>query len=78
MEGHILKWGNSLALRIPALFTKELGISEGTPVEINIKDNQVIITKKEAYSLKAFIAQMTEENMDHEIFDDPLIGKEEW
>ena len=78
MEGHILKWGNSLALRIPALLTKELGIKEGSSVEISIKDNQVVITKKEPYSLQVFLKQMTEENMNHELFDDTLIGKEEW
>ncbi len=78
MDSHILKWGNSLALRIPSVLTKELGMKEGTPIEINIKDNQVIITKKELYSLQAFIEQMTEENMNHENFDDTLVGKEEW
>lgn len=78
MEGHVLKWGNSLALRLPAVYAKEIGITEGTPVEIIIKDNQVIITKKEAYSLKSFLEQMTEENMNQESFDDALRGQEEW
>ncbi|SCC95733.1 putative SpoVT/AbrB-like [Thiomonas sp. X19] len=30
MELHIAKWGNSLALRLPAKLARELGVAEGS------------------------------------------------
>ena len=33
-QSRLMKWGNSLALRIPAYVAKELGIVDGTKVDI--------------------------------------------
>jgi antitoxin MazE len=34
---HIARWGNSLAVRIPAKMIKELALKEGDEVEIELK-----------------------------------------
>jgi len=34
--GQIVKWGNSLALRIPKPVAEEAGVREGDPVEIAV------------------------------------------
>lgn len=34
---HIARWGNSLAVRIPAKMIKELALKEGDKVEIDLK-----------------------------------------
>ena len=41
----ILKWGNSLALRIPSAIAKQLNIREGAEVEFHIDGNRLIIEK---------------------------------
>jgi hypothetical protein len=46
MRAYIQKWGNSLALRIPRAFGKELGITEATPVEICIDKSTLTVKAK--------------------------------
>jgi len=41
----ILKWGNSLALRIPSAIAKQLNIREGAEVEFHIDGNRLVIEK---------------------------------
>ncbi len=36
MELHIAKWGNSLALRLPARLARELGVAEGATVTAEV------------------------------------------
>jgi antitoxin MazE len=43
----ILKWGNSLALRIPAAVAKQLNINEGAQVEFHVDGNRLVIEKAE-------------------------------
>ncbi len=36
MNLHVAKWGNSLALRIPAEYVRSLGVKEGDSLEANM------------------------------------------
>ena len=80
MRATIQKWGNSLALRIPKAFGKELGIAEATPVEICIDKSTLTVkpkkTKKPA--LKQLLAMITEKNRHTAIETGPAVGKEVW
>ncbi len=76
MRVNIAKWGNSLGLRIPSALAHKAGIQEGTPVEISLKDHQIIITK--SYSLESLLEQVTPENIHKEIEMGPIHGKETW
>ncbi len=40
----IKKWGNSLAVRIPNDIAKSLEFVDGTEVQIEYKNNQIVIT----------------------------------
>jgi antitoxin MazE len=40
----IRKWGNSLAVRIPANVARSARLSEGQPVEMSVEDDRVAIT----------------------------------
>ena len=44
----ISKWGNSLALRIPAPFAQETGIESGTEVDLALEDGKLVITPRAA------------------------------
>ena len=45
----IAKWGNSLALRLPVAFARQLELREGSPVVIAVEGNvlQVIVRSEE-------------------------------
>ena len=43
----ILKWGNSLAVRIPAAIAKQMQIGEDAEVEIRLEGQQLIIEKSQ-------------------------------
>ena len=79
MLAKALRWGNSLACRIPRNIARDCGIEENTPVEISVKDHEIIIrpiAKEPAYSLEALMAQVTVENMHAEVERDAPVGRE--
>ena len=46
MDAVISKWGNSQGIRIPKDFLKSLGITSDTPLNIDIHNDSIVITKK--------------------------------
>jgi len=56
----IKKWGNSLAIRIPAAYADELGLDENANVSLQITDDRLIIQREE--TLEDILAQITDEN----------------
>lgn len=45
MAQAILKWGNSLAFRIPSAIAKQMEIDEGAEVEFRIEGKQLIVER---------------------------------
>lgn len=43
----VQKWGNSLGVRIPAPFAKQLNIEEGTEVELILEGEHILIRHAE-------------------------------
>lgn len=39
----VLKWGNSLALRIPSAIAKQMGVTAGAKVEIRLEGSMLVI-----------------------------------
>ncbi|MEW6192232.1 MAG: AbrB/MazE/SpoVT family DNA-binding domain-containing protein [Bacillota bacterium] len=80
LETRIQKWGNSLALRIPRPFAAELGLKDSSPVKLSLRDGKLVITPviKPAVSLEKLLAQVTEENLHHEVNTGPSMGDEVW
>jgi antitoxin MazE len=60
----IVKWGNSLAVRIPKIVAQEAGVSEGDPIEIEAEEGRIQLrrSRKKIPSLKELVAQITPEN----------------
>jgi antitoxin MazE len=44
----VAKWGNSLAVRLPASLVKEMRLSAGDEVEIRVDDDRALYLKKVA------------------------------
>lgn len=77
MRTEIARWGNSLALRLPRPIADQVGIAEGTPVEIDIEGDQLVIRPAlPRYSLDKLLAGITPDNLPDESFDDAPRGRE--
>jgi len=80
MTTKILKWGNSLGLRIPKSFAKEAGIEEGSAVDLSLEGNRLVIkpvlTRK--YILSDLLARVQKNNMHEEISTGEAKGREVW
>jgi antitoxin MazE len=71
MQTTISKWGNSQALRLPKAVVNQLYIDTGDVVEIDVKDNNIIIKPiKKKSQLDKLLAKMPDDYQVNEIFDD--------
>jgi antitoxin MazE len=80
METRIKKWGNSLALRIPAPLAAEVGLADNSPVELSLADGKLVVSLlvQAEYDLQHLLAQITEENLHGEVDTGPAAGLEAW
>ena len=80
METRVKKWGNSLALRIPKPLAAEVGLRDGSPVELSLVDGKLVITPRVEPELRLadLLAQVTQENLHGEIETGPAVGDEAW
>ncbi len=80
MNTTIKKWGNSLALRIPKSYAKEIKLEEGAAVNMKIEENKIVISanrkRKKSYSLAKLLSKVTPENLHKEIDISSPVGKE--
>lgn len=77
MQSHVTKWGNSLGIRIPLSLAKEIGLAEGTQVDIRLDNDRIIICRKK-YTLEALLSQVSPKNIHDEVDTGPSVGREAW
>ena len=82
MRSQMLKWGNSLAVRIPKPIADEANLKAGDSLEIEVSAEgavQLHLVGK-VPTLTQLVAQITPENRYAEISTSPEVGKEkvEW
>lgn len=58
MNLQIAKWGNSLALRIPAEFVRSVGIKEGDRVEASLTIDGGLAIRPATWDRKAFLREL--------------------
>ena len=80
MKTKVVKWGNSLGLRIPKSFAEEVQVSEGSTVDLSLEDGQLVIRvdTRPAYSLEELLGGITEANLHSEVQTGEPVGGEEW
>jgi antitoxin MazE len=82
MQAQVLKWGNSLAVRIPKPIADDARLQLGDPLEIAVSPNGAVeIHRTEKLpTLAQLVAQITPENRYGEVSLGPEIGREavEW
>lgn len=80
MESHVARWGNSLAVRIPRLLARELGLESGQPVDLEVNGDTLTVRprRRARLSLRELLDQVTEDNLHEETDWGPPVGREEW
>jgi antitoxin MazE len=82
MQAQVLKWGNSLAIRIPKPIADDARLRLGDPLEIAVAADGIVQMHRvgEIPTLAQLVAQITPENRYAEISSGPEIGREavEW
>lgn len=78
----IQKWGNSMALRIPAVTMRAWGIAEGQTVALKVEDGALVVKPaQQRYTLAELLAQCDFSRPisaeDRAWLDAPLVGLEE-
>ena len=79
MKATVQKWGNSLAIRIPKNVTKETKVIEGSSINIQVENGNIILSpSKKEYSLKELLKNITNENIHTEVSTGGRMGGEVW
>jgi antitoxin MazE len=81
MRAQVAKWGNSLALRIPGAFARQIGVEDGRPVDIVVTDGKLVVTpvaSQPSYDIHDLVGQMTTEARSAEIDTGAPRGDEAW
>ncbi len=78
MVTKIVRWGNSLGLRIPKSIAEETNVCEGTFVDVSVKDGQLVIkpVRSKKYSLRELLTDIRPENLHGEISTGDPVGRE--
>jgi antitoxin MazE len=85
MKIEFQKWGNSLALRVPSAFAREVGAVEGKRAELTVENGALVVRvpagqgrRRRRYRLEDLVADITPENRHPEINWGPPVGNEVW
>ena len=80
MVTKIVKWGNSLGLRIPKAFAKELGIEPDRAVDIRVENDCLVVRPRPrpTYTLDEMVSKVTTDNRHDEVDPGSPIGREPW
>ena len=78
MNQHVRKWGNSLAVRLPASLSAALGLKENDSILMRQEHGGVFIKKVEEETLDDLIDRIDPDNLHDPIDWGPPVGKEIW
>lgn len=81
MKAKLLKWGNSLAIRVPRIIAMDAGLKEGDSIELSVgADGLRIRRTSRVPTLTELVERITPENRHTEISSGSSLGSErvEW
>jgi antitoxin MazE len=79
MNTQVGKWGNSLAVRIPGTYAKELRLKDGMELEVTRLDDGLLLRpRKHEYTLEELLDQVSPEKVHGETDWGPPVGRELW
>ena len=74
-------WGNSLGIRIPAPVAREIRLSHGSEIDLQLEKGRIVLTpvrKRSHHDLKALLSKITPENLPNVEDWGAPVGKEVW
>ena len=77
MKVNLNKWGNSVAVRIPHSFIKQLGLQKDTSMEMSLENDKIVLTRKR-FTLDHLLAGINSKNTHQETKTGKNLGKEIW
>lgn len=77
MRVQLSKWGHSLAVRIPRAFAEQLGVTDGSAIEMAATGERIVLEKPK-YTLQGLLDGVTPENLHGETDVGKPVGREEW
>jgi antitoxin MazE len=79
LRARITKWGNSLGVRISKAVAKEVGLAEGSNVEVTVSGRNLILAPaNREYTLDELVAGITPKNRHGETDWGSPVGNESW
>lgn len=82
MRRNVQRWGNSLAVRIPASVAEECGLSPGTPIDVKIDAGRVVLVPchpaPRKHDLRRLVAKITPRNRPAVVEIGKRAGREVW
>jgi antitoxin MazE len=81
MRRRVLRWGNSLAVRIPTDVAKACDLREGTELEVRNEKGTVVLVPdrpRRRYVLADLVSRITKSNRHQSIESGPPRGREVW
>jgi antitoxin MazE len=78
-KAQIVKWGNSLAVRVPKVIAEEVQFREGDALVLEVIEGGLSLKReKRPPTLDELISQITPENLHGEVWAEKPVGKEVW
>ena len=79
MQTKVLRWGNSLGIRIPRSFASEARVEAGSSVDISVEDGTLLIRPlRRRYALADLLKSITSRNLHEEVATGAPVGREVW
>lgn len=82
MKSQVKRWGNSLAVRIPAAIADELGLRDNAPVQLEVTDGKLTIQslsrRRNKYTLAELVEGITHDNIHQAVEVSGPVGNEVW
>jgi antitoxin MazE len=82
MRRQVRRWGNSLAVRIPASVAEDCALVEGSPVEVRVEDGRILLVPeaqtRRRYTLEALVSQISRRNRHPPVASGRRVGREAW
>jgi antitoxin MazE len=73
----VQRWGNSLAVRIPAPLAKQLHVQEGTAIEVSVDEGALVVRpRRRRYRLKDLLRNCKPAQLHGETDFGPDVGRE--
>ena len=82
MRRRVQRWGNSLAVRIPADVAKACDLAEGTELEVRNEKGTVVLVperpRRQRYVLADLVSRITKRNTHEFVGSGSPLGREIW